>query len=151
MFAIRFLPGLTEDGRAAGELVLGEDTEGFHADLGFWAQEDYERQWVRSVARLVGGSAKKGCLVTSVPPLETANFVSWWVLYVIGPDVVAQEQILFLEELDSPFRPETPEVHVRERATQTDEGQAISEWRVPLAAVEAFLASTSVGGGDFSA
>lgn len=145
MFAIRFLSGLTDDGAAAGELVVGTETEGFHAGLSFWAKADYEHQWQRSLAPLVRAEATTACLVTSIPPLENANFVFWWVLYREGAEVIFQQQILFLEELEEPFDPERPERSIRPRTTASDDGGEVSEWRVSVEAIREFLSSSSRG------
>ena len=52
-----------------------------------------------------------------------------------------QNRLLFLGQLPSGFDPAAPWESVSPRATLTEGGHQISEWRVSLAGIRAFLAA----------
>jgi CdiI N-terminal domain len=142
VFDISFVPSADPvDGASRGEIRIGSFSERFAADLTFWGQARYERQWLEAAGRIV--SHESAVFVTSVPDPASANFVRWWAMYREGEAVVLQEQICFLEELAGPFDPDRPERFLRERESVSEDGDEVSEWRTTVGAVRDFLARRS--------
>jgi hypothetical protein len=124
-----------------GIIQLDMERERFLAPLSYWSVADYERQWRAAVRRIVDGQPR-AALITSLADPSLADFVEWWPLYRVGQTVSVQNQLLFLDSLREPFDPADPYPHVSELRTRSEDGQAISEWRITLADLEQFLSRT---------
>ena len=120
-----------------GELRLGRDREGFRAPLGPWTAADYERQWRAAAARLLAGEPAG---------FWTVPWQFWWVAWPEGEEIVFHEEFLLPERLEAHGYVATPPVGavphemIGPRESHTEEGQSVSEWRVPLRAVRTWLA-----------
>lgn len=121
-----------------GLIKIGSFQERFSASLMYWNAEDYERHWKQAVARIIKSSAVS-CLITSMLDPATANFIFWWPMYCEGDTVFIQNQILFLDQLPSPFDEHAPFSHVPERKILSEDGEKISEWFVSIKDLESFL------------
>lgn len=133
---------LEDDLVISGTLVIGDFTENFHASLSYWDRDSYLSQWTEGLKRLLRGENYSAVVTTMYDP-STANFIFWWVMYLIGDDVYIQNHVLFLDELDRPFDETDLYNFVPERETQTEEGEPISEWTVSLSAIKDSLGSLS--------
>ncbi len=125
---------------ALGWLKIGEFEENFHASLSYWDREEYLSQWGEALERLEKGKSRSA-LVTSMYDPETANFIRWWPLYLIGDNVHFQEQILFIPDLEQPFDETDLYKFVQQRETDSEDGGKLSEWTLKLKAIEDFLKS----------
>lgn len=138
-FAIEFLPKLEADKRSAkGEIVIDDFIEKFESELTFWKTEDYIRQWVEGIERIIH-MTNNSCLITSISNPDHANFILWWVMYKQDNMILFQNQILFFELLDQKFSLDNPYIHVPKRMTVNEDGKEISEWSVPLQEIKNFL------------
>jgi hypothetical protein len=69
----------------------------------------------------------------------TAAYHMGWPAWRDGDRVLVQERLFVAEQLDGPFDPEHPEVHLGPRREVSDEGLRISQWTVTLGDVAAFV------------
>jgi hypothetical protein len=141
MFAIHFdATGAPDAGNVAvGTIVLGSYRETFESPLHMWRRGGYERHWALAVRRLVDG-AETTALITELYDPVTANFIKWWPAYRFGEEVRFHNQLLFMESLGSPLDPADVYRHVPPYAQTNEDGDRISEWSVPLASLQRFLA-----------
>ncbi len=145
-FSIRFLSEdeeLTdfEPGRV-GVITLDGFEERFVAPTTFWQARDYERQWNEGLRRIISGN-EKSCLITALRDPRATKMLFWWPLYREGSDVVVHNNILLLDQLEQPFDARDPYSSIKERVTIDEEGQQVSEWRVSILDIGAFLAERS--------
>ena len=120
-----------------GLLVIGEWRESFLSSLYEWTKQDYERQWQAAINSLVQG-AEKSALITEFVGPEASSHLQWWPLYRLGGTVYFHNQILFYDQLSEPFSLADISKFVSERQTVNEDGAAISEWSIPLSALEEF-------------
>jgi hypothetical protein len=120
---------------AVGVLRIGDFVEQFEASLSYWDRETYLSQWRDALLRLLNGE-KKSAIVTSMHDPITANFIFWWVMYLVDEIVYVQNHVLFLDELGQPFNENKLYQFIPTRETQTEEGDAISEWCLDINDVE---------------
>jgi hypothetical protein len=108
-------PRLDADGRrrVAGAITVGPDSPSFQSDLTYWSPSDYLEQWKEGIARLAAGEPRSE-LVTSYA----------------GPDAASHERVSMRREGTTV---------VLERASNDGKG-SVSEWRLPLGQLLAFLA-----------
>ena len=141
MFYIGFTTGARtdEDGwhHAEGELTLGEAREGFRSDLGTWSMRDYEAHWRDAVSRLLSGKPCSVLITSYRGPGADYHFA--WPMWRDGQAVYVQERLLFAEPLPRPFDPAAAWDLVGERVMMGEDGEHISEWRVPLGHLAAYL------------
>jgi hypothetical protein len=116
-------------GGRQGRILLGSYWETFESYIGFWSPLDYETHWARALDRLVRDQRESAC-ITSIADPETAEVVFWWVFYPTETGVVAQEQLLPLRSLVTPFRSDEPWHSIPVRRSHTDDGAPVSEWFV---------------------
>lgn len=121
-----------------GRIVVGDFAETFRADLTFWGPGHYESSWAHALRRLEEADVTTSCLVSSITDPKTANFIICWPLYRVRDEVVVQNSLIFLDELDREFDPESPWLSVRSREVMDEDGNRISEWRTDIAAVREF-------------
>ncbi|WP_254511740.1 hypothetical protein [Anatilimnocola floriformis] len=140
MFSISFQPGhpLESPRLGIGLIVLGQFSEYFDSQLDYWRREDYEAHWRKMIHRVVN-ERLDACLITSLSIPEHANFHTWWPMYVSGADVIFQNQLLFVDQLPGRFDPDHPYLSLSAFQSHNDEGERISEWRVPMGALETWL------------
>lgn len=70
---------------------------------------------------------------------NTANYIFLWTLYVEKNIVYIQNQILFLQELNTPFDESCIYNFVSDRETMDEEGHQISEWAIQIDDLKKFL------------
>ena len=118
-----------------GEVIFGEYAESFVAPMGPWARVDYERQWSDAAARLLAGAESSAFF--------TSAFRFWWAAWRVGDELVVQEEFLTPERLAAlgprPDLRRAPYELLGPLETETEDGERISEWRVPFADVATFL------------
>lgn len=143
MFYIGFKSGprVDEEGRhyAVGGIELGAESDTFSAGLDVWSQRDYEAQWRQGIARLAAGEPSSA-LVTSYGGPD-AGFHLMWPMWRVGNQVVFHEQLVPGEAITEPDVAAHFYAAVGERAAQSDDGQPVPEWTVPLSDVLSFLVS----------
>ena len=140
MFDIRFIsdePEIDDEGRVTllGEVTLGDESERFLASLSIWTRENYEQQWRDAAQRLLDGHDRTAFF--------TSAFGMWWQMWHDGGDVRVQEQLLLSERfalLPQPLDLErTPYELIEEYQRTTEDGEAISEWRLTFRDIERFV------------
>jgi len=119
---------LTINENGEGEIQLDDFRESFLADFSFWSKEDYEAHWREASKQLDAGSSVS--FITSITDPATSNFIRSWACYPIGGELVFQEQILFIEDLETPFNIKEPHCNVLPYEFITEDGEEISEWRL---------------------
>jgi CdiI N-terminal domain len=146
-FSIGFLPVGRSRGSAerVGRIVLGTFEERFRASLEHWSASDYERHWREALIRLIEDRAS--CLITNmVAPTSRVDNLEWWPAWPLGDEACFQQEVLLPGKLDPPFDPDDPYLHL-EDYEPSDVEAGLSEWRVPLRAIRAFVAATEPDGG----
>jgi len=144
MFDLRFISeSIWSDERnelvVRGRIILGQFSEMFESSLSYWAQTNYEQQWLAAAKRIDKGEAESAFIVDMYDPSK-ATFIVWWPVWRIGQGIRVQNQLLFLARLNGGFDATTPYVHIKGRKTESDEGGAISEWQVGKKDIEDFIA-----------
>jgi hypothetical protein len=141
MFYIGFVSGKRIDSEgwhhAIGEITMGGDSAGFAADLHVWTMADYETQWREAVARFAAGN-ESSALITSYRGPGVGYHVMW-PMWREGTTVLLQERLVIDEAITETNVSEALYARVGDRRTLSDDGDAISEWRVPFSHVLAFL------------
>lgn len=130
-----------ESGRL-GVITIGSYVERFVAATDYWDAPSYRRHWQEAVTRIVQGSVTSS-LITSMSEPALANFIFWWPMYRVGHTVHFQNQILLLNELETPFDPNDLFRFVPERMIINRDGEKISEWSISIADLESFLSRVS--------
>ncbi len=118
-----------------GSLELNNSIENFQSSLSYWQREDYIFQWKEALDRILRGENKSAIVTTMYNP-EKANFLFWWVIYLIKDEVYIQNHVLFLNELKEKFNENNIYKFVPSREVQNDEGEVISEWRLELSDIK---------------
>lgn len=119
---------------ARGKISLGAHVERFVADLSFWNKDQYARQWASAIDSLIKGG-DRSALITSMHDPSRSEFVEWWPMWKDGSDIIFRNQLLFLGNLAEPPDFENPGKHIGARRPKNEDGDQISEWRLPLTAV----------------
>ena len=138
MFSIEFIsPEKATAAEALGKVVFGPTVERFRSALGFWRQDDYERQWKAALHRIVGGRA--ACLITEAVGLGQAGHVFMYVGYPIGDRVAFQERFVQAKDLPVWFHPANPDGIEGPQVLENAEGGPVLEWYVTPAEIAEFL------------
>jgi len=141
MFYIGFKTGPRVDDEgwhhALGGLELGNESDGFAADLSVWSPREYEQQWRAGIARLATG-AESSALITSYAGASAA-FHSMWPMWRVGSDIVFTERLVFAEAIQGADVADAFYRAVGELRSESEDGQPIPQWRVSFAEVLAFL------------
>ncbi len=122
---------------AIGQIVAGELDEEFHADLGQWDKQEYESQWLHSLEAFLEGD-QKAVLFTNCVNQKGRVDLEWWALYRDGDTVHVQNHLPF-RRFDRPFSVANASNFLQDRTTVTEDGDRISEWDIPLTAIELFV------------
>ncbi len=144
IFFIKFLDDSFSDHHKSvdtlrlGAIRISDFEERFEASLSFWSSADYIAHWRVSLERTING-AEKSCLITSMYDPKSANFIFYWSLYLEDQTVYVQNHLLFLDEINGAFIPMRAYEHVPERRTVSEDGEKISEWKMPIDAIKEFL------------
>lgn len=123
-----------------GTIKIDDFSENFQASLSYWNRDTYLFQWQQGLTRLLNGE-NQSALVTTMYNPATANFIFWWVIYLVGNAVHIQNHVLFLDDLAKPFN----ELHLYDfiptREITTENNEPISEWVIELSDIRAYLDS----------
>jgi hypothetical protein len=127
MFDIAFIadPPEDEDGWLAlrGRTVLGNYSEEFMSELGFWTRRDYEQHWLQSAARILNGGSKAAFF--------TSAFQFFWAMWRNGNLLLVHEHLL-LPEMQAAIATENLHSVVPEYEAASENGETISEWRISI-------------------
>src|SRR5258706_3615188 len=122
MFSIELLNRMDpQTGKPLARIIFDEEEEIFPLFSDIWTEQEFEAQWLDSIARLF--SSKEDCngaLVTEIYSPKTNLAVRWWALYREGGDIWIREQLLARDELPTTFRPECASEYVRQRRPLDD-------------------------------
>jgi hypothetical protein len=141
MFDIAFTDDdSTHSNSLRGKIRLGEFVEAFESSLQFWTRQDYEKQWVNGVRRVVLEHSDS-CLISSLTDPENSNFIFWWPIYIDGDKAIFHNQVLFINECQHKFDASQPSRSLHPRETVDEDGNKISEWFVQIADLEEWLQS----------
>lgn len=142
-FDIKFIEEwAVDDGwvHAEGEITLGAHRERFLSDLSGLTVVEYRAQWHAGVQRLVNG-ASFSAIWTSFPSDPSAPRFAW-LFYRVGAEVHVQERlVLGPPERDCAYWSSvTPWLGFeRVRQVRSDDGSAVSEWRLTLHTLRAYV------------
>lgn len=123
-----------------GEIRINDFSEFFHASLSYWSREDYISQWKRALKMIQDGKSESA-LITNMYNPKYANFIIWWVLYRDKKKVAIQNYMLFMDNLEEPFRADRFEQYIPERKLFTEEGEPISEWEIDISDIQVMISS----------
>jgi ABC-type histidine transport system ATPase subunit len=149
MFSIGFTEELFTDAQPGekariGLLRLGGYEERFIAHLNEWREQEYVEHWARALARAL--AAKPAALVTDMWTPAHSTHLVWWPLWKVGDDLVFHNQLFFFATHSiTGDRIDVEELFVflGKHFSRNEEGNPVSEWRVPVTQVETFLTSSS--------
>jgi hypothetical protein len=119
---------------------INDYSERFPAPLTVWNIDQYKQQWERAIARILKGEAIT-YLITGLRDPWNSDFISLFVLYREGDDVFIQNQIILCEGNEDKIAKMDLLDLVEERETHTEEGEEISEWKVPIDELRFFVVS----------
>ena len=138
-FAIGIVdPGPDADGHARGFIRVGDFREEFTVTLNHRSIQDYQHHWLNALQRLVHGASAVGLMTWMNAPDSPGHFRAW-LLYREGELAYAQDRLYPWPDIQPLFDEEEQLVDIGQRQTHTEEGERISEWSLPMSAVEAFL------------
>jgi contact-dependent growth inhibition (CDI) system CdiI-like immunity protein len=123
-----------------GCITIGTFSEEFESSLSFWFQADYEQQWREAAHRIETGQIKSAFIVDMYDP-GTTPFIMWWPVWRSDNTIFVHNELLLFKNLAVAFNATNPYVHIGERATENEDGNAISEWQVIVKDIEDFLTS----------
>ena len=121
-----------------GKIQIDDWDETFSASQVFWTAEQYQRHWAAALRRIVEGENRSALITSYIEPMS-GGFLNWWPLYREGDTIYIQNQMLFFDQLKSPFCVEYPWESVSERKTTTAEGTEISEWTTTVSSLQQYL------------
>jgi hypothetical protein len=121
-----------------GRVTLGTSVEDFLAPLSLWSREEYEQQWREAATRLLNGEERTAFF--------TSAFQFWWAMWQDEGDIRVHEEFLTAERLSvlgqTPDTSRAPYELLGEYRRTTEDGEAISEWRLSINDLERFLDQT---------
>jgi hypothetical protein len=119
-------------------LTLQNYTEEEAADLTFWSTKDHENQWLTELNHLMA-SRDKGALIISIPDPANPFRVWTWTMWKKDDHVLFQNRLLFMLEGSRTFNPACVSEYIGEYQSHDEDGDRISEWTVPIAAIRNFI------------
>jgi hypothetical protein len=135
-------PGEEGERHFIGEITLGKFHERFHACSCYWRKPEYEAHWFEAAERLMSGKGASSAFITSMDDPGKCDHIVWWPAWREEDNVVFRNQLVFLDELKSPFDPKASFAHLPPRR-YPDEDEKPSEWTVSLQDVREFHAALS--------
>jgi hypothetical protein len=124
---------------AVGRIVAGTLDEEFSSSLYEWDKNAYQSQWLRSLEQFLAGDEKAVLITSYVNPREASN-LEWWALYRSDANIAhVQNHLLFYDQLDREFSVAKASSFLHSRITVNEDGNALSEWDVPLTEVKLFF------------
>jgi hypothetical protein len=132
-----FLLGITDCSWIVGRgrIQIRTFAENFAMVFEFWSPEEYERHWNDAIQRMVDG-AQVGALTTSLTNPDMTNFLFWWPMFRDRDLIVFQNSMLFVSELEDPFRLDDYYAFVPPKGTRETcdaRGASASKGRMSLA------------------
>jgi hypothetical protein len=121
-----------------GKIQIGDFSETFDTSLISWDRVQYERHWSSAIHRILEGHERSALITSFVEPPLSRHLV-WWPMYRDGDTVYFQNQLLFFDQLDQPFSAGHFWDFIGQRHQRSDDSQRISEWVLPIMAVEVYL------------
>jgi len=140
MFDIAFIddepPYLDEEGWTGlgANIKLGDFSERFVAPIGLWQRVDYERQWIDGARRLIEGK-RESAFVAEAGRL-------WWTAWRVGQQVLVQQRLLVDDSMARAWAADLQDLPynlVGQRDTVSNDGEPLSEWKVTLPDLRAFV------------
>jgi hypothetical protein len=123
---------------AVGRLRIGDWSEEFFSSLHQWTTKHYESQWKGAISTLLGEKCDRAALITEYLGPDVSGHLQWWPMYKHDDIVYIQNQLLFYDQLSTPFRIDKPYASLRDRRVVDEDGQEISEWSVAISEVRKF-------------
>ena len=114
-----------------GQININGSSERFQMPLTVWDINQYKQQWNQAIQRIVNG-ADKDYLVIGLRDPWISDFISLFVLYRKGNEVFIQNQIILCEGNEEQIENMDLLDLVEERASHTEDGVEISEWKVSI-------------------
>ena len=134
--------------RSEDSCESGEFNENFVSSLYEWNKKAYESQWLQSLGRFLNGDKKAVLITWYVNPKESSN-LQWWALYRGEAETVhVQNHLPLYDNFDREFSVAEATSFLRSRMTENEDGNAISEWDVPLGEVQLFFEELKVQRND---
>lgn len=127
---------------ASGRMILGKTMEDFLSNLALWSKEDYKSHWKRELKALFEGAPKVALIVSFNDP-EAAWNMEIWPVYRDGEYAHFQNHFPLYSDLPRDFKIMELSSYIKDRATFTEDGDQISEWRVSMRDIEIFLQRVS--------
>ena len=119
-------------------LTLQNCAEEEAADLTFWSTKDYENQWLTRLNQLMA-SRDKGALIISIHDPANAFRVWTWTMWKKDDQVLFQNRLLFMLEGSRTSNPACVSEYIGEYQSHDQDGDRISEWTLPIAAIRNFV------------
>jgi hypothetical protein len=143
-FEIKLLPDtINSEDELFGEITIGDYQEKFASSLKLWSVDEYRRQWRSALKEIIEGVGKsQSALITLAGDVQSNISITCWPLYRDGDVVYVQNRFLFADDLPRSFKVEDIRDYIGERTKYSDEGDQISEWKVPLGDIQAFYEKT---------
>ena len=144
MFSI-IIASETEDEQrlTTGAILLDGMHELFQSSLREWTADYYRMHWRYALERVHGG--RDAALITSYASPENSSYLIWWPMYCVDERIEVQNQLLFYDQLESPFELYEYWESLPARDVSED-GEPISRWTLSRAEINAFFHSASYDG-----
>lgn len=120
-----------------GALLLDGMHELFQSSLLEWTADYYRMHWRYALERVHGG--RDAALITSYASPEHATYLIWWPMYCVGDRVEVQNQLLFYDQLESPFELHEYWESLPTRRDVSEDGEPISRWTLSRSDIAAFF------------
>lgn len=127
----------------SGYIQIDDFYENCFYPVSYWSRDDYLLQWRHAIDTILLGG-KKAAFIVSMRDPESANFIFWWVMYVVGDVIYLQNHVLFLEEISERFTVESMYLHIQDREIANEDGEKISEWVISKDCLKDFLKEINV-------
>ncbi len=112
-----------------GTVFVGDNYEDFYAPLDVWPQARYVEQWEDALRRLRRGLTS--CFVISVHPPDIAQYIECWLVWRLESEYRVQNQCMFFDVVGQ-VDPADPYDAIWPYSNQTEDGERISDWGLPL-------------------
>jgi hypothetical protein len=115
-----------------GTIVIGDFQENFTSGLAFWTPEQYLENWC-NVLRLMLSGAERGCFITHMDSdLKGDNgYGMAWEFYRLDEVIAFHNRLIIPEAPIEGLASMDPGPWMNDYRSVTEDGQRISEWRIP--------------------
>ncbi|MDA3798944.1 MAG: hypothetical protein PF692_07680 [Kiritimatiellae bacterium] len=132
-----------------GRITIGEFSERLYIPISVWKPGDYFKQWKEGLRRVLN-SELDSCLVVAMRKVRwTSDNLEIWPIYNDSEHVFIHNQILFNKDIRKKFVKHDIYYFINERETIDEEGNKISEWKIPIESVKVFYDKLCSGIYDF--